>query len=59
MADDQVDPLLLSCPDQYLPETLNSPAFLSNFSGNSVDFNRYVLADVTVFLWFQLYGHCC
>jgi hypothetical protein len=43
----EIDPLLLSCPDQYFPTVFNSPAFISALSGNSMDFDRYVLADVT------------
>jgi hypothetical protein len=45
--EDEVDPLLLSCEDQYFPPSWNTPALLSNLSGNIVDFNRDVLADIS------------
>lgn len=41
-----VDPLLESCPDMYLPSNWNNPAFLHPLTGQSVDFDRDVLAKV-------------
>jgi hypothetical protein len=43
----ELDPLLMSCGEPYFTGVWNSPAYLSNLSGNIVDFNQYVLADVT------------